>query len=398
MKFSATTLLLFSAATWSVTSEHAPGLEYDSHNLRGRKLQDDMEDLVSGKKGDMDAGNMEGLESGTKEDMTGGNMEELDVDNMEVMDLGNMKVMNGGKKGDMNGGKKGDFDCTDDAMPITSCFFQITKSGRYVLTRNLNCGGVRFGIAILADDVHLDCKGNEIRGNGLPPNVFGIGVSRSNHVTVSNCKASQFKFGLRADTTFGPWSDLVVRESTFSNNVELGMSLNGDSTFPGNINVVDSTANKNGNGEPMAGAGIAAIYVEGTVTRTILNDNIGPQGVGFFAINSTEITLIDVIANGNTNAGVFAFTSTVNVINSIACGNDIQDIFGVTTAQANTCDLSVPPQANGFSVCQCPCKGKGAAGAGVSVSGGEGGDLSGWSTSPIFTNSGNFTVAAAVNN
>jgi hypothetical protein len=265
------------------------------------------------------------------------------------------KRMLQGKKGGSSGGKKGD--CVDDATIISTCSFPIFRPGRYVVDRNLICDPGAFGIGISADDVHLDCQGNKIRGNGVLSQV-GIGITASQEVTVSNCDVSGFPYGLQADIALGRWTDLTVRDSSFTNNIIAGMNLSGPppNVIPSEVTVVNSKFNDNGN--IMMGAGIVSTNVEGTFYSSTMNDNIGINNGGFIALGPGERTLVDVTANGNAVNGIIAgpTSPTLKVINSIACNNQF-DMVMVDTAQANTCDLSTPPLANGFLVCQCTCDG-----------------------------------------
>jgi hypothetical protein len=65
----------------------------------------------------------------------------------------------------------------------------VNQSERYVLDGNLNSDPFEFGILILADDVHLDCQGNKIRGCGVLSQ-GGIGVTGAEDVTSFNCDVS----------------------------------------------------------------------------------------------------------------------------------------------------------------------------------------------------------------
>jgi hypothetical protein len=278
-----------------------------------------------------------------------------------------------GKKGGMNGGKKGDVeDCTDGATPISACETLINQSGRYILTNDLNCGTESFGFDISgADDVHLDCQGNLIKGSEVvSTGSFGIAVSDAAHVTVSNCHVSGFFFGFIADLTFGPWTDVVVRDSTFDSNFLSGMTIEGDPSIPSTVNVVGVNSMSNGQTE-FESYGIDASDIIGTIVSTTLSNNIGTQAYGFIAHRSGDITLIDVTANGNSAGGIVAVSEDVNlnVINSIACGNGFADISDVRTAQATTCNVSSPLIINNLPICQCPCEG-GSVGR-VSVAGGD---------------------------
>jgi hypothetical protein len=299
MKFSATALLLLSAASSIDAKDRTTGLEYDDQkDLVGRKLQ--------------------------------------------------------GKKGDTNGGKKKD--CTNGADTILACDSEISIAGRYVLDGNLKCGLNQNGITISEDNVHLDCQGYRIQGIGQN---IGIRIDGAEHVTVSNCHVSNFFDGLKTFTTNGFWTDLVVRDSTFNNNESFGMTLDAGLADASTVNVVDSTFNGNGKGDPNASGGIVTIStVIGTIARSTLSNNVGPFAYGFVAQGNSEFTLIDVIANNNVDAGIEAagLNTLVTVINSIACGNIGHDLSNVHIAQATTCDKSNPLTIDGRPVCQCPCK------------------------------------------
>jgi hypothetical protein len=108
-------------------------------------------------------------------------------------------------------GKKGGKDCTDDFEVLSGpCPIEISGTGRYVLEEDLLCGSGFFGIAILANDVLLDCQDNQIRGSAGSDS-FGIGVSASEHVTVANCNVRQFTLGFLADPSVGDWDDLALK-------------------------------------------------------------------------------------------------------------------------------------------------------------------------------------------
>jgi hypothetical protein len=253
-----------------------------------------------------------------------------------------------GKKG---GGKKGgvsDGDCVDDAMKITSCGETITDPGRYILTTNLMCNDGQDGIIIEADDVHLDCQDFDFLGF-VPTNIAkGIVVNSANHVTVANCGAENFLYGLQA---VGLWTDLTVRSSSFNNNFESGMTLGRETIAPADFTVVDSTFNGNGNGD--TGYGITSIGARGTVYFSTMNNNLVDGLLAF----GGALTLVDVEADGNGNRGLIADGgATLHVINSRACSNGDKDIVNPTTAQANTCGSSDPTDIGVLPVCQCLCE------------------------------------------
>jgi hypothetical protein len=211
---------------------------------------------------------------------------------------GKKSDMSVGKKGGTNDGKKGDSPNLETV--ISHCKTTVTQSGRYILNSNLNCDLDQLGIQISADDVHLDCQGNKIMGgsNELSDAAFGIGITGAEHVTVSNCMVSNFNAGLRADLFRGFWTDLTVRDSTFSNNAVDGMYLIGNFGHPpSEFTVVNSVLNENGN--EAFGNGIEIVDAKGSVYSSTLNNNIGIEGGGVTKSGSGRLTLIDVTVNGN---------------------------------------------------------------------------------------------------
>ena len=71
--------------------------------------------------------------------------------------------------------------------PGQCCPLKIKKSGSYVLTGNLEPGGVNTdGITITAPNVTLDLKGYSIVGPGKNGSSIGINAGAQNNVTVEN--------------------------------------------------------------------------------------------------------------------------------------------------------------------------------------------------------------------
>jgi hypothetical protein len=134
------------------------------------------------------------------------------------------------------------------------------------------------------------------------------------------------------------------------------MKLSGRFNFPSYVIVVNSTFNDNGT--PTEGAGVSSDDIAGTFVSCTMNNNTSTTGGGFVARGIGEITLIDVTTNDNAAGGIVVESpKIVNVIDSIACGNDILDMAFGHTAQANTCDSSFPDSINELRVCQCSCQG-----------------------------------------
>jgi hypothetical protein len=128
---------------------------------------------------------------------TKGSDHDYQEDRMErMLQRGKKGMINGGKKGGMNSGN--DEECTDNAFEILNCLTDITQSGRNVLNRDLNCGFGEYGVTILVDDVHLDCRGHQIHGIGkLSP--YGIGVFSVKHV---NLVPTELEFSLSSTLPF----------------------------------------------------------------------------------------------------------------------------------------------------------------------------------------------------
>jgi hypothetical protein len=262
-------------------------------------------------------------------------------------------------------GKKGGKDCTDDFEVLSGpCPIEILGTGRYVLEEDLLCGSGSFGIVILANDVLLDCQDNQIRdfaGTGF----FGIGVSASEHVTVTNCNVRQFTLGFLADPSEGDWDDLVIENSSFNQNTEDGMLLIGNAQNPGEftVTVIGSQFNENG------GDGVEVQGVDGTFISSQMNRNSGSLQYGFYEETPSFLKLIDITTNNNGDAGIFAQddSQSLEIIRSTACFNDAFDGSALETdidanedavAQGNTCDTSFPDEINGRLICECPCPGQ----------------------------------------
>ncbi|KAG7371491.1 hypothetical protein IV203_020061 [Nitzschia inconspicua] len=291
-----------------------------------------------------------------------------------------------GKKGGGTGkgGKKGD--CTDGYTVISTCDTIVNEPGRYVLEKNLKCeDGDEFGIFIEADDVRLDCQGNQITG-GID-GIVGIGISGANHVSVANCHVRNFFLGLLFTPFAGSWDDIIIEDSSFNKNY-IGIRIFGDENSDSNrYTIVGSEALENDLD------GLQAYEAYGTIVSSTFSKNFGVEdeevglaGVGLYfesQESSTSATLIDVKANKNGGGGILTFgTSTeVESYSSEYCGNDeasstdlllYGDIAvdgGPLVAQGNTCGTSFPMMVGGRDVCECLCKGKNKSSGGSATGG-----------------------------
>ncbi|KAG7371485.1 hypothetical protein IV203_020055 [Nitzschia inconspicua] len=289
-----------------------------------------------------------------------------------------------GKKGGGTGkgGKKGD--CTEGYTVISSCDTIIDEPGRYVLEKNLKCeDSDLFGVAIRANDVRLDCQGNQIIGGDVGD--IGIDISGANHVSIANCHVRNFNSGLFVSSFIsGPWDDVVIEDSSFNKNF-IGMSFFDDGNSESNrYTIVGSKALENDLD------GLQAFEAHGTIVSSTFSKNfgsveIGVAGVGVFFVSGSA-TLIDVTANNNGGGGILSFSAEVESISSEYCGNDeasSTDLFlygdiavdGSLVAQGNACETSIPMMVGGRDVCECLCKGKNKS-KGVSGTGGASADVS----------------------
>ncbi|KAG7343702.1 hypothetical protein IV203_021710 [Nitzschia inconspicua] len=287
---------------------------------------------------------------------------------------------NGRQLSGKKGGKRGD--CNEDATVISSCNTVITQSGRYVLEKNLKCEQSDvFGIALEADDIRLDCQGNQIRGLGFSESWFGIGISGANHVSVANCKVQNFFVGLLVDPTVGTWNDVIVEDSSFNKNT-FGMVFDGEEVTDSNSYIVLHTEAKKNEVD-----GLIGFRADGTIVSSTFSDNgvrDDSDGVGLYFRFGSNTLIIGVKANNNIAGGLLTLgdelglSTETTAVNSEFCGNPAgniefffsADIFmaGSLIAQGNTCDTSEPMMVGGRDVCECPCKGKAAASSGVGSS------------------------------
>ncbi|KAG7343700.1 hypothetical protein IV203_021708 [Nitzschia inconspicua] len=271
------------------------------------------------------------------------------------------------------GGKKGD--CTDGYSVISSCDTIIDQPGRYVLEKNLKCADDdSFGILIEADDIRLDCQGNQIIG-GIDGDI-GIGISGANHVSVANCHVRNFFLGLLFTPFVGNWDDIIIEDSSFNKNY-IGIRIFGDENSDSNrYTIVGTEALENDLD------GLQAYDSYGTIVSSTFSKNFGVEdeeielaGVGLYfesQDSDSSAILIDVKANKNGGGGILTFGTSAEVqsFSSEYCGNDeasstdlllYGDIAvdgGPLVAQGNTCGTSFPMMVGGRDVCECLCKGK----------------------------------------
>ncbi|KAG7363903.1 hypothetical protein IV203_037105 [Nitzschia inconspicua] len=283
-----------------------------------------------------------------------------------------------GKKG----GKKAD--CNEDATVISSCNTVITQSGRYVLEKTLKCEpSDDLGISLQADDIRLDCQGNQIRGFGFSDSSFniGIGISGANHVSVANCHVQNFFVGLLVDSSVETWDDVIVEDSSYNKN-RFGMVFEGDEVTDRYSYTVLHTEAKKNEIDGLVGFGADGTIVSSTFSENGVGDD--SDGVGLYFRFGSNTLIIDVKANDNIAGGLLTLgdelglSTETTAVNSEFCGNPAgniefffsADIFmaGSLIAQGNTCDTSEPMMVGGRDVCECPCKGKTAASSGVGSS------------------------------
>jgi Right handed beta helix region len=250
----------------------------------------------------------------------------------------------GGKKDDGN-------DCNTNAVRLdtSSCPIRIITSGRYVLPDDVQCTGVD-GIEITANDVYLDCQDHIITGDGVD-NILTNGIfvrDGSSDVTITNCHATKFFFGITGDSVTG---NFIISDSSFNENQGAGGSL----SLVASSTILSSHFDRNN----VIGMEIVEPGTT-TIISSTFNGNLGFDSGGLIVSVDNKVSVWDSEFSNNGSYGVFSNSATVSLFKSIVCNNNLQngllvDVIDLSIAQAVTCDSSTQTDIGGNPVCQCPC-------------------------------------------
>jgi hypothetical protein len=259
-------------------------------------------------------------------------------------------------------------------LDTSTCPIRIDTPGRYVLPNDVQCDTDVDGIVFTADDVFLDCQDHIITGDlmgAVTRASFGIRLTPSSDVTITNCHATKFVIGIVVDQASG---SILISDSSFYENEEIGgLLINGPTTH---VTIVNSHFDRNGRLGATFGRGLN-IQDPGTATiiSSTANGNTGNDGGGIVSTFGAKVSVWDSEISNNP-VGVISIGSTISVVKSIVCGNVDEngfqnDLVDPSIAQAVTCDAAFPSDIEGIQVCQCPCPAKypkGLSGGGMQVS------------------------------
>jgi hypothetical protein len=230
------------------------------------------------------------------------------------------------------------------ATPVTSCT-NITASGNYELTTDLNCGSGG-GIFISASNVTLKLNGHIITGSGADVNAgIGIGIGpfsgRLNHVTISGPGLIQkFTNGIQLTSTDYAQVALVtvahnlqgliaddvtfmtVGSNGFLANKTYGVVL----TLATNCTLTQNKVSGNGTLGLNIGGLVINTGSHGATLNANTSDGNGGDGIAIFANNSRTY---GNSTSGNSGAGIrvgTSFTGNEIFTNTSSVGNGTYDL------------------------------------------------------------------------
>lgn len=155
--------------------------------------------------------------------------------------------------------------------PVNSCG-TLSRPGNYLLTGPISTLA-QSCFTIAASNVHLDCGGNHIGSSTATPYGYAISINNEVNVTVSNCKLSDFAYGIVATN-----STAVSIANVVDHHSVTGVSFDRVSGSKVLYSAFDNTTN-------------AGINVSGSGNDALLHDNVsyeyGP-GAGIVIQNSTH--------------------------------------------------------------------------------------------------------------
>ena len=188
--------------------------------------------------------------------------------------------------------------------PVMNCSVLNTAGETYNVINNISSPGVGATcLNISADNITLDCQNFTIVGNGLlNDGSAGIRLNQVSGVTVKNCIVQKFQTGIH-DVADGDGNNRF-EQNTANNNGDVGIVLGASI---GDI-AISNTANGNGGGFAVSGAGIVITGNIAGGTDNILRGNAanGNNGTGIvIAFPGAENNLvIDNTAVKNTEEGI----------------------------------------------------------------------------------------------
>ncbi len=175
-------------------------------------------------------------------------------------------------------------------------------------------------LIIAADDITLDCNSAIING----PDYTGFGIFNNGHhnVTIKNCNASKYYYGLRSENS----NNLTVQNNNFSGN----RTITDDSIFL-NINQDSSITDSSHLG--------GGIYLKNSTGSTITGNTVENQQNGIDLYSVTSSTISTNNASNNLGWGIHLYASTYNTISSNVADHVNRTCFGTLNGGCDTAGM-----------------------------------------------------------
>lgn len=179
------------------------------------------------------------------------------------------------------------------AIDIDNCSVLDTPGETYVLTQDVTDSPYSTCMNITADNIVLDCNGNDIDGVSAG-NSRGINASGRNNVTVTNCNISNWAYGVYLNLT----RDSRVSDSNFSGNTD---------------SIILYNSRENNLSHNAISGGNDAVYLSNSSYNNIFYNNISGSdlGVSFYESSSYNVLSDNFIYSTNSQ-GFYIYQSYYN--------------------------------------------------------------------------------------
>lgn len=222
--------------------------------------------------------------------------------------------------------------CTDPNTTVEYYTPGISLEDGSVLIRNTTIINSTYGIGVKGGELKVfnssfernffalyssSPRGILIEDSKFSGNIYGLSAGSSSNITVSNCIFKTNYFGLSSSG-----SDIVVSNSSFQTNYEVGINVYRGSK----IEIKDTVVSDDPNQWPSYN-----IYVENSEIK--MADSLSGGGLwGLYILNSTaELSGTDLMDNQVT--GIFAFFSDLDITNATVQGSEYGFLLENSTAE-----------------------------------------------------------------
>jgi len=178
---------------------------------------------------------------------------------------------------------------------------QITASGKYIITKNLEFQGIGNAIEILVDNVYINLAGYQINGPHLDSSINNCFYSNFNNITIFNGTINGFMYGIKFEppTPKNKLKHIEIANIEFNHNYFRSIRI--DNGY--NIKVYDNKINYTGKFKGYPHAFAIGIEIYKGVNVKIYNNTIKETvaiGIGeSIGISSSDICLNCKISNNH---------------------------------------------------------------------------------------------------